>query len=240
MGRVRLTVRCENRAMERYVLPHGAKGIGGDDFAIEFGVDKVVFVPKSAGKGKHYTFQARPASGVMDLHETTIDDNGREQHRTLFALQSDALPPLLQKMAPMVPDLLSLLRPLRLGWLKHRNIGIARGVDPVSDEDIAAVTLKRKRRLIVDSELHKQNVFVPEFLDEVYDFPDGNFALLHRGRQIGIGFKKTCAGGEVRLFWIKLRDLMRFGNAWPDKVASALAEAAIPSERYAEYPFLRN
>ena len=55
---------------------------------------------------------------------------------------------------------------------------------------------------------------VPEFLEEVYDFPDGNFALFRRRRRIGIGFKTTVAGGgDVRLAWIKLTDLMRFGRS---------------------------
>ncbi len=31
--------------MDRYTLPHGAKGIEGEDFAVEFGADKLVFVP---------------------------------------------------------------------------------------------------------------------------------------------------------------------------------------------------
>ena len=224
--------------MEPYVLPHGAKGIEGDDFAVAFGDDKIVFVTKSGGKGTHYTFQAKPASGVMDVHETTIDADGREHHRTLFAMRQDDLPPMLQQLAPMVPGLFRLIRPLRLGWLKRRNIGIARGIDPVSDDDIAAVTRKRKRRLALDTDLYQQHVFIPEFLEEVYDFPDGNFALFHCGRQIGIGFKKTYAGGDVRLFWIKLRDLMRFRHDWQAKVASALESIAIPPDRYAEYPFL--
>ena len=77
-----------------------------------------------------------------------------------------------------------------------------------------------------------------DFLEDIYDFPDGNFALFHRGRRVGIGFKKTDADGDVRLFWIKHRDLMRFGNDWQVKLANALARLAIPPERYAEYPFL--
>jgi hypothetical protein len=133
--------------MGSYILPHGAKGIEGDDFAVAFGGDKVVFVPKSAGNGTHCTFQAKPASGVMDLHETGIDADGREQHRTLFALHADNVPAVLGELAPMVAELFRLMRPLRLGWLKHRDIGIARGIDPVSDDDIAAVTRKHKRRL---------------------------------------------------------------------------------------------
>jgi hypothetical protein len=68
---------------------------------------------------------------------------------------------------------------------------------------------------------------------------DGNFALFHRGRQIGIGFKQTYAKDDVRLFWIKLSDLTRLGNVCQEKAASAFTAAAIPPERYPEYPFLR-
>jgi hypothetical protein len=32
---------------------------------------------------------------------------------------------------------------------------------------------------------------------------------------------------------------MRFGNQWQDRVMNALNGAAIPTERYVEYPFLR-
>lgn len=231
---------CENDQMDRYRLPHGAKGIESEDFAVQFGDDKVVFVPKSAGGGQHYTLHAGMRSGVLDLHETSPEADGQEQHRTLFAMRRDDLAALLGEAAPMLPELLHLLRPLRLGWLKHRHIGIARGIDPVSDADIAAVTRKHKRRLTLEAGLYRQNVFVPEFLEEVYDFPDGNFALFHNGRRIGIGFKKTCADGNVRLFWIKRRDLLRFDNDWQAKLASALSRLAIPRETYAQYPFLRS
>jgi hypothetical protein len=227
--------------MDRYSLPHGAKGIEADGFAVNFAGDKLVFIPKSEGAGKHYTFHTGPDSGVIDLHETTLDEEGQTHYRTLLALRSDDLPAVLGGLAPMLPELLSLLRPLRLGWLKHRDIGIARGIDPVSDEDIAAVTRKNKRRrLTLDPQLYERNVFVPEYLEEVYDFPDGTFTLLHRGRPIGIGFKKTDAAGHVRLSWIKRRDLLRFGNDWGGKVAGAFERVAIPPESYAEYPFLRS
>lgn len=116
-----------------------------------------------------------------------------------------------------------MLRPLRVGWLKHNHIGIAWGVNPVSDEEIRAVTKKRKQRLVVDQELMEAHVVVPEYLDAVWDFPDGNFGLFHRGRQIGIGFKKTDGTGHVRLYWLKLRDLMRLSRTWEPRVMEALA-----------------
>ena len=179
--------------MGSYTLPHGARGIEGEDFAIAFGGDKIVFVPKSDGNGTHYTFQAKPASGVMDLHETSIDADGREKHRTLFALPACNVPSLLGELAPMVAELFRLMRPLRLGWLKYHDIGIARGLDPVSDNEIAAVTRKHKRRL---------------------------------------------ADGNIRLFWIKRRDLMRFGHDWEQRVIDAFSRLAIPPVRYPDYPFL--
>jgi hypothetical protein len=223
--------------MDRYSLPHGAKGIDAEAFAVAFGGDKIVLVPKSEG-AKHYTLHAGPKSGVIDLHQTEPADDGG-QHHTLFAIRHEDLAALIGESTPMLRQFLDLLRPLRLGWLKHRNIGIARGIDPVSDEDIAAVTRKRRGRLTVDRQLYEQNVFVPEYLEEIYDFPDGNFALFHRNRRIGIGFKKTYADGTVRLFWIKRRDMVRFGNQWQATFGNTFARLGIPPERYAEYPFLR-
>jgi hypothetical protein len=140
---------------------------------------------------------------------------------------------------PLLPELLALLRPLRLGWLKHRRIGIARGIDLIRDEDIAAATRKRKGRLAFVPQLYECNIFVPDFLEEVYDFPDGNFALFRRRRRIGIGLKMTVAGGEVRLSWIKLTDLMCFARRWEPKVMRALASLDIPPERYADFPALQ-
>lgn len=224
--------------MDRYSLPHGAKGIEAEAFAVAFGGDKIVFVPKSEG-AKHYTLHAGPKSGVIDLHETEPAAGGGNQHHTLFAVRYEDLAALLGEATPMLREFLDLLCPLRLGWLKHRNIGIARGIDAVSDDDVAAFTRKRGGRLTVDRQLYEQNVFMPEFLEEIYDFPDGNFALFHRNRQIGIGFKKTYADGNVRLFWIKRRDMVRFGNQWQAKFGNPLARLGIPPERYAEYPFLR-
>jgi hypothetical protein len=86
-------------------LPHGAKGIDGEDFIIDFGADKIVFVPKSAGAGAHYTLHTGPDSGVIDLHET---QPGPDQHRTLFALHHEDLPALLGDTAAILPELLGL------------------------------------------------------------------------------------------------------------------------------------
>ena len=225
--------------MYRCTLPHGARGIEGDNFVLQFCADKIVLVPKAAGSGRHYTIHAGPGADVLDVHETEMRSGHSERHHTLFAMRRDNIPSALATVALLLPELLGLLRPLRLGWLKHRKIGIARGIDLVTDQDIAAVTRKRKRRLIFDPELYRRNIYVPQFLGEVYDFPDGNFALFCRGRRIGIGFKATHADGDVRLTWIKLTDLMRLGRYWQGKVISALKGLAIAPERYANFPVLQ-
>ena len=93
---------------DAHLLAHLDIGVvGGGQSAIEFRADKIVFVPKNGADAKHYTLHAGPASGVIDLHETTIDSEGREQHRTLFALRKDDLPTLLQELSPMGSELFS-------------------------------------------------------------------------------------------------------------------------------------
>ena len=134
----------------------------------------------------HYTLQAGPYSGVIDLHETTIDADGRKHHRTLFALRRDDLPPVLHDFPRCLPSCSNLVRPLRLGWIVRHGIGIARGVDPISDQDIAAVTRKRKGRRVLDARLYEQNLFIPKYLEEVYEFPDGPFAHSKGGGESGL------------------------------------------------------
>ena len=52
---------------------------------------------------------------------------------------------------------------------------------------------------------------MPKFLEEIYDFPDGNFSLFHKNRNIGIGFKKTDGNGDTRLFWISAATFLASG-----------------------------
>jgi hypothetical protein len=225
--------------MGAHLLPHDAKGIESDDFAIEFRGDKIVFVSKGSDPPRHFTLQAGIKSGIIDLHETTDVPNRDERHRTLFAMRRDDLAVLLGAGAPMLAELVNLIRPLKLGWLHHRHIAIARGLEPVNDSDIAVVTRKRKKRLALDAELYEKNVFFPEYLEDVYDFEDGTFSLVHDGWPIGVGFKKTAADGFVYLFWIKRRDLVRLSSKWQPAFEDALADIAIPPHQYQEHPFLR-
>lgn len=219
------------------LLPKGAKGIEVDDFVIEMGRDKIVLLSKFAGD--HYTLHAGNKSGILDLHRTWRDTNGVEQHQTLFAIRRDDLFSLLATWTSWPIELLRLLRPLRIGWLYRHGIGIVHGLDPTSDDEVAAITRKRRKRLVVDEDQWHATLTIPEYLDEVRDFPDGAFSLFSGDRKIGIGFKKTDSQGEIQLFWLKLRDLTRLAANWQQQFIGALQRYAIPPERYGEYPALQ-
>src|ERR1035438_8108771 len=133
---------------ERAMLPQGARGIEIEDLVMEVGKDKIVMLRKSAGD--HYTLQAGHQSGIIDLHRTWRDANGEEHHETLFAMRRDDLSTLLNAFASWPQDLLRLLRPLRVGWLHRHGISIVHGLVPTTDGEVAAVTRKRHRRLVVD------------------------------------------------------------------------------------------
>ncbi len=231
--------------MDSYSLPYDAKGIDSDEFSLSFSQNRIVLIPKLAGctseekdQEKHYTLSIRQDSGVIDIHETIVLPDRSKRYRTLFAIREEDFLSALQGVKAMVPELFSLFRPLRLGWLKHRHINIVLGSELGSDEEIAAITRKRKRKLVLDPKLYKDKVFALEYLEEIYDFADGNFSLWYRNSRIGIGFKRTDGDGRVHLSWIKLSDLLRFGYNWQEKVMNALQTASIPPDRYGDYRFL--
>jgi hypothetical protein len=227
----------ESMSDECPILPHGARGIEIEDLVIEVGKDKIVMLQKSAGD--HYTLQAGYQSGIIDLHRTWRDADGREHHETLFAMRRDDLVPLLNAFATWPQGLFRLLRPLRVGWLHRHGIAIVHGLVPTTDDELAAVTRKRRRRLVVDEKQWNANITIPEYLDAVRDFPDGAFSLFVGAHNIGIGFKHTDATGNVHLFWLRLRDITRLATAWEHQLITALQRHAIPPEQFKEHRALQ-
>ena len=140
----------------------------------------------------------------------------------------------------MSMGILQLLRPLRVGWLHWNNIGIVRGLDPITDADIDAITRKRpgRKRVVIDEDKARVNIVIPEYLGEIWDFPDGAFSLLKRGRKIGVGVKATDATGYVHLYWFKLRDIIRLFGGFEEHFLAAASKYAIPKEKYHEYGVL--
>lgn len=218
-------------------MPHNAKGFDLGDLVIMFCPDKALVTRKTAGD--HFTLHFGYRSGVIDVHRTCKDG----QHKTIFAMRRDNIPALLGDLASLLPALGRLLRPLRLGWLVRQRIGIAWGVFPTAEEHISRVTRlgskRQKRRLVLDQEKFLSEIFAPEYYDEVWSQPDGEFSLWKDGQAIGMAFKSTGPYGNARLAWIKLRDLNRLsGQAWP-LIREAALRYAIPESDYHNYPFLQ-
>lgn len=222
---------------EWLALPHGASGIEVGDFAIEFRPDKIVAFRKSSGD--HYTLHVGGKSRVLDIHHTWRDAAGDEHHQTVFAMRHEHILPLLGEWSSLLTGL-RLLRPLRLGWLGRHGIGVVWGLDPVATQEIARVTRKRSRRkrLVVDEEKLRSTVYVPEYLEEVRDSPDGAFSLFKGDRKIGVGFKATDQFGNTRLYWFKLHDLVHFSKTVQDHVIEMALRYAIPPERYRDHSVL--
>ena len=222
---------------ETFKLPHGARGIEFDDFAMQLCRDKALLLRKSAGE--HYTVHAGIKSGVLDIHRTWIDENGKEQHKTVFAMRRDDIPLLLGELTSLTTGFMQLIRRLRLGWLVRQNIGIVRGLYPVTARELGGVTRKgRHKRLVFDEEKGSSSVYVPEYLEEVFDFPDGPFSLFKGNRQIGIGIKRTDHLGNPRLFWLRLRDLTRFFEGTGPQLIEIASRYAIPPDKYRDYSVL--
>lgn len=218
-------------------LPYGAKGIEAGDIVLEHGKDKIVMLAKSSGD--HYTLQAGTQSGIIDLHRTWRDDNGVTHHEAVFAMHHEQLTDFLATFATAPGELRKLLRPLRVGWLARQGIGIMYGLDPTTDEQIAAVTRRRKKRLVLDEQQWQAAINVPAYLEDVYQFPDGAFSLFAGKRKIGIGLKKTDEHGRTHLYWLRLRDLRRLAIVWERRLTQAVQQHAIPQAEYHHYSILQ-
>lgn len=219
-------------------FPYGARGIEVGDFAIEFRADKIVALRKSAGD--HYTLHFGNDSGILDLHRTWRDGAGKDQHQTVFAMRREDIPVMLAELSSPLGAFFRLHRRLRLGWLKRHNIGVVWGLDLVTTEGLAKVTRKvsRRKRVTFDEEKWRAILYVPGYLEEVWEFPDGPFSLFQGNRRIGIGFKVTDRSGRARLFWVKIWNMLNVANAIQKRIVEIALRYAIPPERYGDYTVL--
>jgi hypothetical protein len=171
-----------------------AKGIGCNEFAIHTGRDKIMFIPRIRN-GSHYTLHFGVRPGILDLHETW-SDRDEIKHKTLFAMKLSDLEDLLTKLGHGTAESLpGIIRKLRLGWMGHHKIGLVLGSIPTDQQFEALAKLDSRKRLVFSEQALASNIHTPEFLEEIFNEPDGIFALisLKRGKakQIGFGYKVT-------------------------------------------------
>jgi hypothetical protein len=226
-----------NQAFRRIDLPYGARGIEDGPLVLEFRSDKVVFLLKPLGD--HFTLHAGNNSGVLDIHRTWTDERGVVRHQTIFAIRRADVPALLGELSTSVRQLFKLIRRLRIGWLARHGIGVVRGLEFTTNDDLSLVTSKKQRnRIVVEQAKVLRNLIVPKYLDDIWSFPDGPFSLFSGNRRIGVAYKVTDQFGWSRLFWVKLHDLIHFGNQVSPQFIKTALRYAIPPEKYGEYGVL--
>jgi len=222
------------------MLPHDARGIDFDMLAFQFCPDgKMLLLPKS-GNGPHITIHPGNKSGILDIHKTYTMPDGTKKHETIFAMRNEDIPQLISEIAPLMMSALEgLLRPLRLGWLKHRNIGIVYGLYP-SESDFVRITKRNSRkRLVIDKEEFHKNILIPEYLEDIYYMDDGAFSLesvrRRKSKIIGVAFKVTIPSGDIRLFWIKLKDIPRMVKCLEPILLQEVKKYQLSHEEFSKY-----
>jgi len=222
------------------MLPPNVTGIDFGELILEIKPDKIILIKKDKNS-IHYTLPFGDKTGIIDIHKTWCDENGKPQHETIGAIRKETLAVILKVFMEeagqsILQDFLSFLRPCRLGWLKHRNIGVVTGLFP-TETDIPKITRKSRggKRLKIDIKLLEQNITAPEYLNDIYDYPDETvFTLLKRRKnkwkQIGMLFKKTYSNGGQRLFWTKFGGEIKLLNKYESIILPIIKEYSLSDE----------
>lgn len=200
-------------------LPKGANGLDLGELVLALARDKLIFTPK--GAREHYTLHLGPYSRVIDVHKTTLREDGTEEHLTLFSITHERLLAMLEALTtPFLELLMSLARPLNPAWMEKRRVGVIVGLLPTGKE-IAAVGRVRRRKFAIDPQKLAARAWAPECLDDLYDIDAKIFTLFldqrnKAPRKIGYGFAVTDTRSRRRLMWIPDRnvaDAMHRGSA---------------------------
>lgn len=224
----------------RGLLPHHATGIDLGDFAVEFRPNKFILFRLEVGD--HFTLHSGDHSGIIDVHRTWTDDEGNTHHETLFAIHRERIVYVLKRFKTEIPKLESVLRHLRIGWLSRQRIGVLCNALPIEDGHIARVTRRKTRkRLQIDPFLHQEQLFVPEYLDDILDLPDGSiFFLTRRQALFGIGIKARQPNGALWLRWVRVPEFGRVMEKVGETLVTILKEHGIPPERYKDHDVLQS
>jgi len=220
-------------------LPLGARGFYFGDLFFQVQPDKIVFGSRKPGE-PHYTLMLGHYSGIIDLHKTSQGSSGMDRRETIGAIKVDDIQKLANKFAsPIIGSLSKLIRPVSIGWLAHRHIGIVKM--PYSNDADLNKTLRfgKRKRFTIDGPSFAAQIEIPEYLDSVLDYPDGMFTLVARKRKkfpgIGFLYKVTLPDQGPRLFWVKTRDLYRVMRDLGEHIFSALKQHAVSETAVQEW-----
>lgn len=196
---------------------------------------KILIVPQDSGF--HFTVHPGIMSGSIDVHRTDehIPQDNNARYETLITIpRADIVEKIRRLGTGHVRKLLTLLRPIRIGWMAHRHLGVM----ALLTEDALNKVCTIRLTMEAADEVPQSWMCIPDFLEEIFDLPNETFLLFDSRRQpsplYGVLFKLRDLQGEVALRWIRFRDLTRWnaemktlcGNAFredPLAASSALA-----------------
>ena len=195
-----------------------------DDPELKFTGVTVRFLPSGKvlvvleGTGVHYTLHPGHHSGVIDFHKTNerLPEGDPARYETLAAIGKDDIVRNLEAVGKdPVMDLLRLLRPIRLGWIARRRLGVV--AFPTEAELNGVSSIRIKAGPAEWTESLKSLMKVPEFIDDILLMPNAAFLLFDCRRPTqppyGVLFKVVGSHGMLSLCWIRLRDLKHWGVA---------------------------
>lgn len=221
-------------------LPYNARGMDFENVSWEVRPDgKVHLFAKSQG-GFHWTLHPGTSTGVLDLHETSVNPDGAKLHKTLLMIRPEDFNRLANEIGPvLISGLMQQFRPLSLRWVQRRKITIIR--DPTStDAELAAITYKNKRkRLQFSMERLQDALETASYANGLLQMADGSFRLMAirrwGTRWIGVGLKVTDGTGAVHLLWARPEDLVGWGEQTQEVLKEAAAKYLVPEQDYTKY-----
>lgn len=213
---------------ENFTLPAGVKQIDMGDLILHFSPDKIVVIFRNSPE--HYTLEFGNHSGVLDVHKTTRSGEGKEFHETLFAISHISLKRFLTDAAQLIPMLTTKVQRLRPGWIRHHGIALI-NMTRVSQFDLSGFE-KRGRRLVprIDQKsgpISERDIYSVSSLRN-----DGAYLMLKPFRKgwkpIGHAFRITDSRNEVRLLWIKNKDIEDFAKFFLNALLARGNDFSIP------------
>ena len=157
----------------------------------------------------------------MKIHKTDelVHDGETSKYQTIGRISQDELITRLSVIGPEdLAEFLSLIRPIRLGWMIRRRLGIGPAFPP--DSVLTAIRGIRIRQGNADlSEPFKTWMQPPEFYDEVLQDPGKAFYLFdckktNPSTPYGLLFTHPGPHGHVQMKWAKCRPLLKWAHKW--------------------------
>lgn len=193
---------------------------------------KILVVPE--GSGFHFTLHPGHKSGVIDVHKTDecVPKDHPAKHETLAAVaKKDIVDKIRQMGMGYVQELLNLLRPIRLGWIARRRLGVI--AFPTDAELNRVSAFRLKSTPVEDTEFLHSWMRMPEFIDEILELPNGAFLLFDCRKAssplYGVLLRHKDSRGAVRLLWARFSDLLRWSARLETQLAGIFSGFGIPN-----------